>query len=262
MTKYEFSLPMAALLCNLAREAYKTPPELDVQQYGFELIHFASNASTDTQGFVARDKKRIVVSFRGTSSLHDALTDILILQAAYPPTRRWFFKPRVHAGWLAAYDSVKKEIHEQLNVILHKKPSLQLLVTGHSLGAALATIGALDLKKTFGRTVTCYTFGSPRVGNSWFVRNFNKGIKERYRIANVDDIAPLFPPMIGYNHVENLVYIDEKGNVTVNPSIIEQVFETVDDAITVITGQALKKHSSSLYQKILNDLVVQQENQV
>ncbi len=50
--------------------------------------------------------------------------------------------------------------------------------TGHSLGGALATLAAHQmrtaaLKHGFDRDLACYTFGAPRVGNHAFARDFD-----------------------------------------------------------------------------------------
>ncbi|MFW9993125.1 MAG: lipase family protein [Candidatus Odinarchaeota archaeon] len=254
MAKSTFSYETAAILINLAREAYNDRSELGIKQYGFELVHYIESTNTDTQCYIARDekKKRIVIAFRGTSSVQDLLTDIIILQTIYPPTRRLFFKPRVHAGFLEAYKSVKKEIHAHLNTLFSEQGSSRLFVTGHSLGGALATIAAVDLNQTFKLPVTIYTYGSPKVGNSWFARKFNRKIKDSFRIANVDDVIPSYPPVIGYNHINSLVFIDKKGNIDTKPSALEQIIEKLDDTLIVLTGQVLKKHASELYQSALN----------
>ena len=48
-------------------------------------------------------------------------------------------------------------------------PNAPLYAIGHSMGAALATICAMDVKFKVGlRDVRLYTFGSPRVGNVEF----------------------------------------------------------------------------------------------
>jgi triacylglycerol lipase len=41
-----------------------------------------------------------------------------------------------------------------------------IFVTGHSLGGALATFAAADIKRSIGSSkITIYTYGSPRTGN-------------------------------------------------------------------------------------------------
>ena len=58
-------------------------------------------------------------------------------------------------------------------------PDAPLYVAGHSMGAAMAHICALDLKFTLGfEDVNVYTYGSPRVGNTIF-KDFSN------RIVNV-----------------------------------------------------------------------------
>ena len=53
-------------------------------------------------------------------------------------------------------------------------------VLGHSMGSAMATICALDLKFTLDLPdVRVYTFGSPRVGNDIFSKFFADTIKVR-----------------------------------------------------------------------------------
>lgn len=48
-------------------------------------------------------------------------------------------------------------------------PGAPLYVIGHSMGAALATICAMDVKFKAGLSdVHLFTFGSPRVGNDIF----------------------------------------------------------------------------------------------
>ena len=54
-------------------------------------------------------------------------------------------------------------------------PHAPLYVAGHSMGAAMAHICAMDLKFTLGfHDVNVYTYGSPRVGNTIFKDFFNK----------------------------------------------------------------------------------------
>lgn len=49
-----------------------------------------------------------------------------------------------------------------------ENPTAYIYLTGHSLGAALSVLAALDIKTTFGRVDAVYTYGLPRVGNKPF----------------------------------------------------------------------------------------------
>jgi triacylglycerol lipase len=65
-----------------------------------------------------------------------------------------------------------------------------LLITGHSLGGALATIATKRLKHKAG-IAACYTFGSPRVGDEEWIANIKTPI---YRLVNAADCVTMLPP--------------------------------------------------------------------
>ena len=82
-----------------------------------------------------------------------------------------------------------------------------MVVTGHSLGAALTTLFVMenDSKRKFDITTSC-TFASPRVGNLEFARAFDLLPIDSWRIVNTLDIVPKLPPhiplMLEYDHVD------------------------------------------------------------
>jgi Lipase (class 3) len=88
-----------------------------------------------------------------------------------------------------------------------------LIVTAHSLGAALATLyvaenEALGLLKIS----RVYTFASPRVGNAAFARSYNALGVPTWRIVNEPDVVPDFPPeVLGYVHVKGQHRISSTG---------------------------------------------------
>ncbi len=60
-------------------------------------------------------------------------------------------------------------MNKALSLMIKKYPGSKFEVTGHSLGAAIATHCAIDLFTNFGiKDFTLYTFGSPRVGDDAF----------------------------------------------------------------------------------------------
>jgi hypothetical protein len=82
-------------------------------------------------------------------------------------------------------------------------PSASIAVTGHSLGAALATLYALDNALTDRiKNPAIYTFASPRVGDASFAHAFEELALTSWRVANVLDIVPRVP--LGYTHVDTL----------------------------------------------------------
>jgi hypothetical protein len=60
------------------------------------------------------------------------------------------------------------------------------------------------LHRDFPFEVSCYTFGSMRVGNAAFVEAFGSLVTTSWRIHTYYDVAPIYPPagpILGYTHV-------------------------------------------------------------
>lgn len=105
------------------------------------------------------------------------------------------------------------------------------VVTGHSLGAALATLFVMEnanKNRAFDVT-TCCTFASPRVGNAEFARAFDQLAITSWRIANSQDLVPRLPPhipvVLDYDHVEAEISFSSAGSVKNNP-VCWHVLET------------------------------------
>src|SRR5277367_581808 len=102
-----------------------------------------------------------------------------------------------------------------------KRPRRSFVVTGHSLGSALATLFVMEnkAKKKFDIT-SCCTFASPHVGNTEFVHFFDQLPITSWRIANNQDIVTKIPfriPLLfDYEHVETLYEFTSKGVVKWN----------------------------------------------
>ena len=93
------------------------------------------------------------------------------------------------------------------------RPKRPTMVTGHSLGAALATLFVMenDAKRKFDINSLC-TFASPRVGNMEFVHLFNLLPIDSWRIVNTRDVVPKLPPhvpiLLDYDHVDTVYPFD------------------------------------------------------
>jgi hypothetical protein len=118
----------------------------------------------------------------------------------------------------------------------------KIFCTGHSLGGALASLAAYDLKINFKDPsdsadashggvseeplvdVQCYTFGSPRVGNLAYCRTYNETVPNSYRIVSDGDIVTSIPPkmVIMYKHAGQEVLVDQSGNYLLNPTFVEK----------------------------------------
>jgi triacylglycerol lipase len=71
--------------------------------------------------------------------------------------------------------------------------SLPLVVTGHSLGGALATLLVTELTATTALKPQAWTFASPKVGDAVFAARYGGLSTVSWRIYNQVDVVPYFP---------------------------------------------------------------------
>src|SRR5262249_28042845 len=127
---------------------------------------------------------------------------------------------KVHEGFRDALDVVWPDLEARLAKI---SPGRQVWFSGHSLGAALATLAADRYVNTRG---VC-TFGSPRVGDPAFAKAFDTRLAGRsLRFVNDNDVVPHVPPPLPtpYRHVETTRCIAPDGRVSGAPPSIEHFF--------------------------------------
>ena len=167
----------------------------------FELTRTFNNNDTDTQAFLAKtkDNQFAVLAFRGTE-----VTKIKDVRIDTMASKKSVLDGKVHSGFRVAYESVAKDIEEELL----KLGDIPLYITGHSLGAALATIATQRLEhnpRIREKIAACYTFGSPWVGNSEYDVEFKSPI---YRVVNTTDIVTVIPLLaMGYIHIGDVRYL-------------------------------------------------------
>lgn len=139
-------------------------------------------ALSGTEFFVATamDETTYVV-FRGTESkLIDVVTDLKARQVHWKEAEGVL----VHVGFKTAYDLIRPRLSQLLAGRKGK-----VVFTGHSLGGALATLGAADFADT---THALVTFGSPRIGNAAFAGLFKDVRIHRY--VQCTDVVTRVPP--------------------------------------------------------------------
>ncbi len=140
-----------------------------------------------TQGFLTHRSSGgpAVLAFRGTESgkLEDLLADAEIAQTSSP-----HFRGRVHAGFAKLWTKARGEVRDLVASVQG-----DLLITGHSLGAALATLAAIEALQTPRKGIMeLVTFGSPRVGDQELCDLVPAERSRRY--VNCCDLIARVPP--------------------------------------------------------------------
>ncbi|KAK9455065.1 Alpha/Beta hydrolase protein [Dipodascopsis uninucleata] len=189
----------------------------------FELV---KEFSSDTQrsscsGYVALDHyhHRIIISFRGTHSVADIVTDLVYLQDSYVPyhvggTR----KPtcnncNVHRGFLRSYIETQEQIRDIVAELIGKYPDYGVLVTGHSLGGAIATLVGVEMALMDVPNLKVVTLGAPRVGNSnfadFFDLLFSFPANSAVRVTHKNDPVVRVPLGPEWRHTSGEIYISK-----------------------------------------------------
>ncbi|OCB91952.1 alpha/beta-hydrolase [Sanghuangporus baumii] len=176
---------------------------------GLTVVKTLNDAQTDTQGFVVRDdsEKQIIAAFRGSSSIQDFLTDFSIALVPFSsPGVTNTNNAEAHFGFLSAFNSVASDMLSAVSSELQAHPDYELISTGHSLGAALASLGGVSLASNFpGTPLQVFTFGQPRTGDSAYADLAEQliGVDKLFRAVHTSDGVPtLVPRSLGYEHHE------------------------------------------------------------
>ena len=197
-----------ALLCSrICRLTYV--PKYEFKD--FVLTARFENKDTDTQGLFGVAKgDTFVVAFRGTeeTSLTDWLTDLKFNQRIFPYGDA-STSIKVHSGFLEAYNSVREATMDAAKNTDLKR----IMITGHSLGAALGNLYALDISyRILGPEIVCYTFGGPKPGNEAFAKLYDGRLPNTFRVVNGADGVPKLP-LGAYVHVGKLQQIGDFGRL-------------------------------------------------
>lgn len=149
------------------------------------------NRNRELFGFILESEDEVVVAFRGTSSTSDWLSDAIASQVSYPYCKN---AGQTHRGFTQIYKSAR---HGIMSVLKNMSREKRLVLTGHSLGGALATLCAMDVAENVPfRSYALYTFGSPRVGDPSFARALADGVANSHRVSNLFDAVPYLPPAV------------------------------------------------------------------
>ncbi|MGY2290429.1 lipase family protein, partial [Pseudomonas sp. SDO528_S397] len=143
-------------------------PELGDAQETPALLHHLDDrhraGSTDSQAFITHNHERVLIAVRGTSELPwDLLTDIDARQVPFEEGTG-----QAHQGFYGA----AKVAYDFATHYLDKFHNGQtLIITGHSLGGAIALLLAEMLRRRDGFVydILLYTYGAPRAADQTFI---------------------------------------------------------------------------------------------
>ncbi len=166
------------------------------------------------------EDKKIIVTFRGSYAEQNFDVDLLLVLVPWAGVNP---DVKVHSGFLYYANSIYAQVRSNLLPLAAAHPDYKIVIGGHSLGSALATLTILRLLSTEpafqgqDSRFSAFLYAPPRVGDVAFAQWANSFGFDCARIVHYADLVPhLFPPLQGYAHFGTEYWIDEvDGNQTV-----------------------------------------------
>lgn len=217
--QYDSGVAMSALY--YSKSAYCDASDVqgwtcDACSYNGQLANVSVYQNTDcgSQGYVGYNTgtNQIIVAFRGTANIANWIKDLDFIKTTYAACSGC----EVHQGFYEVYQSMQQGILSSVQSLLQSNPGTAVFVTGHSLGAAVSLLAALDIQTQYQpSSLTLYNFGDPRVGNdafaAWAASTLPDG--KQYRVTHSADPVPHVPPMdFGFLHCPHEEWYDNDGD--------------------------------------------------
>ncbi|MEM8804994.1 MAG: lipase family protein [Cyanobacteria bacterium P01_G01_bin.38] len=252
------------------------------RRWGIDIknnFRYFNNKGRDTQAFIFRTDEFMVLSFRGSQELKDWFTNFNTKLRNFTIRKAGItsissYKGKVHTGFFLGWAIIERAVLEQItrwraDCLKQGKALPPLLITGHSLGGALATMAAAALSENGIDVAGLYTFGQPRVGDWSFSRQLNNNLDGKvFRFVNNNDIVPHVPPpfsplnpMRFYGHLGTMKYFDSKGILVANYKAFNRA---LDAAWGIAKGlfesgfDLIADHSMQYYISYLNKTLQQE----
>jgi len=167
---------------------------------GFVPTYHIYDEDHDTQGYIGyhTGQKNIYVAFRGSTSLQNWIDNINTILTTYP----YCTGCEVHKGFYSAEQDVIDVVYKEVLRLKKLYSTYTVVVTGHSLGGALATLTAADLYKKGIYPIKMFSYGSPRVGNDEFSAYASKIWKDHARVTHHQDVVVHLPHSVRFTHID------------------------------------------------------------
>lgn len=197
-TGYEYVGP---LIANPAAAATATRDAIAASSNQLRIVA-EMLAESNVFGLVAfkADTQTALVAIRGTRTPLEWIADFDAIAVPFLATPG---AGLVHMGFQLVYEHIRRSMGD----LLRRLSARRVLVTGHSLGAAVAVLAAFDIASNYDLPVELHSFAGPRIAAPDFANNFDRLIPTGFRVVNFMDVVPQvpFPPLFRHVGSEHLV---------------------------------------------------------
>ena len=174
-----------------------------LQDGSVEIVKAFKNVLDDqTTGLVMLDHQYqlIVISFRGTVSDVNWRTN---LDFIFKDVSDICEGCQAHSGFLGSWKGVQNIVFDAWKSTQSQYDGYRTVVTGLSLGGALATLCAAEMSTMAPRgSISLYTYGSPRVGDQLLASFIESSFgPNTFRVTHLNDPVPRLPGrLLGFRH--------------------------------------------------------------
>ncbi len=190
----------------LSRVAFYKDTQLALQGIGEPKLKIFNKLDTKNQfGQIWLNDKYCWIALRGTElSFGEWIADFSIEQVSETHNKDkinipLFLKQNpdilIHRGFCEILGQISDNV---INFVQENSKGKKIIICGHSLGGAIGTLLALELK-LLGFDVLLYITASPRVGNNDFVEYVKSTKLNVYSQINTEDIIPNTPLSVAVN---------------------------------------------------------------
>jgi len=220
--------------------------EEECEAAGLRLVR-EIHGSADEYAFVAQEAAsgRVSIVFRGSCTLKNVLTDMdmvrgrdpekaaaaeLLAHATGMPLEELAGGPMtLHRGFVGAYLALREDLLDTISTLAAQSlsPQLELHVTGHSMGGAIAMLAAVELEyRRQHHGLACarpqtYTFAAPRLGDKLFADMFTRTFPEpadHWALQAPSDAVPHLPfSAWGFRHPAGVAKLGENLSCNSTP---------------------------------------------
>ncbi|WP_158971854.1 lipase family protein [Paraglaciecola sp. L3A3] len=188
---------------------YRCAATEQYKHWGFNEVYFV-NSIAGGNLIIAEMNDWVLISVRGTQMFIDAtegnndnalinsITDLLANGPSAPLPAMTLItgaKGRVHSGYMAVVTSLMPLIGNTLKDMNAKNK--KIFVTGHSLGAATATVLAYKMKHEGYKIQAAYTYASPKIGDAELMDDIDDNLNV-YSVINYRDPVPDYPTLTNH----------------------------------------------------------------
>jgi hypothetical protein len=204
----------AALLCGIS---YKVPSEIDTIVETDDRYNSIKKIITDNNMLYIENSSFKCYMFKYCNTIYISVHSFLPFNY-YSKMKRYNGKIYIHDGILHQFNVIEPELIKNIKELDCAQNVKKIHVCGYNIGGALSSVISSFLANKYKNIylVSCFTFGSPKVGNKYFKKVFNENVTSNYRIttnkwSSDEDTNFISSSKYSYCHVCNPLYLENNN---------------------------------------------------